>query len=231
MPLSKRSPWPELPLLFGFDETGIENYFSELEDLPSPRVVMSHLPPELLPPALATTGKLIFCCRNARDQAVSYYHHERLFAAHGLLTQFPQYARQISRPGLQPFGDYWAMLSSGWARREQPNLLFLWYEDIKADQPAVIRKIAQLAGVKLTQQQVEDIDRTLEFSHYQKVSTANQAGPGWLVGRGQFVRKGEVGDHLNHFTPELTREWDAWCSENLDKLGITEQKLRNMFSV
>ena len=234
VPLFERSPWTELPLLMGLDEAGLDQWFAELEARPSPRVIKSHLPFELLPPDLATTGKVIFCCRNVRDQAVSFYHHERLLAQHGLVTEhFPDYAREIVRPGLQVYGDYWAMLRSGWARRHQPNVLFLWYEDMKADQPGVIRQIAQLAGVSLTHQQMADIDRTMQFSNYQKVSSLNQGGKqaGWVPGRGQFVRKGVVGDHVNHFTPELSREWDTWCRDNLDSIGITDKRIRAMFSL
>ena len=86
VPLFDRSPWPELPLLMNLDEAVIAKYFAELEARPSPRVIKSHLPLELLPPSLATTGKVIFVCRNARDQAVSFYHHEKLLTHHGLLT-------------------------------------------------------------------------------------------------------------------------------------------------
>ena len=234
VPLTKRSPWVESPLHFGKKEAEVEKYLADVEAWPSPRVIKTHLPLELLPSALATTGKVIFVFRNVRDQAVSYYHHERLFAHNGLKTeQFTEYARQICRPGLQAYGDYWAMLGSCWARRNQSNVLFLWYEEIKADQSIIIRQIARLAGVKLTDEQVEDIDQTMQFSNYQQVSTVNQADRVekglWLAGRGQFVRKGEVGDHVNHFTPELTEEWNLWCEESLDKLGIKDQRVQALF--
>ena len=104
---------------------------------------------------------------------------------------------------------------------------------MKADQPGVIRQIAQLARVSFSDQQGADIDRTMQFSNYQKVSSLNQGGveAGWVPGRGQFVRKGVVGDHVNHFTPELSKEWDSWCRDNLDSIGITDKRIRAMFSL
>merc|ERR1719319_171183 len=44
-------------------------------NLPSPRVIKSHLPFEFLPPKLLDTCKVIYVGRNPKDTCVSYYHH------------------------------------------------------------------------------------------------------------------------------------------------------------
>ena len=45
------------------------------ETLPSPRIIKTHLPMDMLPPDLIDTCKVIFVCRNPKDCCVSYYHH------------------------------------------------------------------------------------------------------------------------------------------------------------
>ena len=31
----------------------------------------------------------------------------------------------------------------------------------------------------------------------------------------QFIRKGQVGDWQNHFTPEMNQQWDPWIAEQM----------------
>ena len=31
----------------------------------------------------------------------------------------------------------------------------------------------------------------------------------------QFIRKGQVGDWQNHFTPEMNQQWDPWIAKQL----------------
>ena len=49
-------------------------------------------------------------------------------------------------------------------------------------------------------------------------------------GRGQFVRKGIVGDHVNYFSEDLNKEWDQWISSNLEIIGVTEGRLSTILT-
>jgi hypothetical protein len=54
-----------------------------------------------------------------------------------------------------------------WQHRNDANILFLKYEDMKADTAAVIRQIAAFIGVTdLTEPQGEQPRRTLYFRYY-----------------------------------------------------------------
>ena len=33
-----------------------------------------------------------------------------------------------------------------------------------------------------------------------------------------FMRKGQIGDWKNHFTPQMNQEWDQWIKEKLARL-------------
>lgn len=51
----------------------------KLAAMPSPRFVKTHLPMSFLPPNIVDTAKVIYIARDARDIAVSSYHHAKLF--------------------------------------------------------------------------------------------------------------------------------------------------------
>jgi len=53
----------------------------------------------------------------------------------------------------------------------------------------------------------------------------NKPNDGWYEGKGEFLRKGVVGDWISLFTPPLTQEYDAWIREQLIRLRITDPKI------
>lgn len=51
---------------------------SSYDNLPSPRILNTHLPYKMLPPNfLQKRSKLLYLCRNPKDVAVSFYNHLR----------------------------------------------------------------------------------------------------------------------------------------------------------
>ena len=60
-------------------------------------------------------------------------------------------------------GGYFSMLQSGWVRRDQPNLLMFWYEEMKLDELGWTEKIMKHIGYNLDQQKLEQICQGLTF--------------------------------------------------------------------
>jgi hypothetical protein len=86
-----------------------------------------------------------------------------------------------------------------------------------------IHKIADHIGMKLSTQTVDKIASLGKFENYQKKSMLNSfESQWWNEGKGEFIRKGQVGNWVNHFTPELKAEYDAWIREELARLDITD---------
>ena len=211
----------------------VDKIFYDLENRPSPRLINTHLPFELLPPNLLSVCKVLFCSRNIKDASVSFYHHERLLKHHHLITDnFEAYARNLYKPALTIFGGYFEMLESGWKRRNSPNMLFLWYEDMKNDQKKVIRDIMKHIAVDLTEEEVNKIDEHMKFDNYKKTCSLQKGLEEISIeGKGQFIRKGVVGDHVNYFSKELSMEWDDWICTRLDQIGVKEEKIRHFFNI
>ena len=74
--------------------------------IPSPRIIKSHMPVSMLPPALFTSGcKVVYVCRNPKDTCVSYFHHTRLLFPH--FSETFEHFETMFRQGKVEYGSYW----------------------------------------------------------------------------------------------------------------------------
>ena len=65
----------------------------------------------------------------------------------------------------------------------------------------------------------------MRFDNYQKTSSMNKKAELQGKGKGQFIRKGIVGDWINHFQDKTVREWDMMINQEFDKTGIQDNKI------
>ena len=184
------------------------------------RVIKSHLPFQFLPPSLLERCKVVYVCRNPRDTAVSYYHHNILIPGHNYKGDWPQF-RQFFKEGLLVYGSYWHHLLEGWKRRNHPNLKFLWYEDMKEDQLGVIDDLCSFLNHPLSAEQKKDLAEHVKFSNMkQNPNTNPTAGVDLPPGKPDFMRRGEVGGWRQFFDDETSEEWQAWINENIAGTGL-----------
>nr|CAD7600743.1 unnamed protein product [Timema genevievae] len=192
--------------------------------VPSPRFIKTHLPFSLLPPNLLESGaKVVYIARNPKDVAVSCYHFKRLVQAFGYTGDFASYWDYFEKNQL-PWAPYWAHINEGWKRRHQPNVLFLFYEDINKDLPGTVRKVAQFLNKSLSEEQVAQMSQHLNIENFRRNPAVNMdflKEVGLLnSGEQSFIRKGGVGGWTNEFTPELNQRADRWIHEHLKNTDI-----------
>ncbi len=110
--LMTRSPFLEMQALTDpnahsgvqLDQRAIQS-LETAKHMPSPRVIKTHLPIDMLPPNLLEVAKVVFVARNPMDCCVSFFHHEKLVPQQGFSGTFDQYA-ELFRNGKNPMGDY-----------------------------------------------------------------------------------------------------------------------------
>ena len=90
-------------------EQKIKGGWIKAENVPSPRVIKTHLPFEFLPPKLLDTCKVIFVGRNPKDVCVSFYHMHNNSEDHELQDNFNGFADLFLKEATM-FGSYWNML-------------------------------------------------------------------------------------------------------------------------
>jgi len=189
-------------------------------NLPSPRVIKTHLPFEFLPPKLLDTCKVIFVCRNPKDTCVSFYHHHGLFPDYKMKPgKFSEFANLFLKGTLE-YGSYWTMLKSAWKYKDHPNMKIVWFEEIKEDMMKVIREISKFIGYHMTEYKILKLDDHLYIDNFRQLLVEGSGDESMK----SFIRKGKVGDWKNYFNEENNQVWDKWIAENLEGTDIVLPK-------
>ncbi|XP_014245580.1 sulfotransferase family cytosolic 1B member 1-like [Cimex lectularius] len=198
-----------------------EHGYKTFPDLPSPRHIKTHLPFSLLPQDLVDTCKSIYVARNAKDVAVSYYHHNKLLKLHGYVGDFQQYWDYFEKD-LLVYSPYFEHVKEGWERRNHPNVLFIYYENIVKDLKGSIKKIADFLNKPASEEDVERLAQHLEINNFRKnvkihedIEMKGMTNPD----AEGFIRSGKTGDK-KEFTDELAKKADNWILENLKNTDI-----------
>lgn len=214
-PLFQRSPFLE----FGCLRQDLkEDPLETAEKLTRRRVLKTHLPFEFLPPDIFKRCKVVYVARDPRDVCVSYFHHMSAMFGLNFTGNFDDFA-ELFKDDLQPYGSYWHHVLSGWKQRDHPNVKMIWYEDMKKDQEGAINELCEFLEHPLSSSQVQDLVNHLKFENMKKNPNVNISlkipDP-----KGNFMRKGKVGDWKNFFGEEKAAEWQQWIKKQTDSTGL-----------
>ncbi|XP_040074812.1 sulfotransferase 1C2-like [Ixodes scapularis] len=117
----------------------------EAKDMTRPGAIKTHLPFDKHP--YSERAKYIYVTRNPYDSCVSFYYHTENFPAYEFDDgTFDEFFDLFVR-GRVDYGDYFDHLLSWYAHREDPNVMFVTYEDLKKDSKSWILKVVDLIGV------------------------------------------------------------------------------------
>ena len=177
-----------------------------------------------MPPNMTKDAKVLVALRNPKDTIVSYYHHERLIKLFSFCGSFREYF-DIFMDGLVAWGSYWEYTKEVWKRRNDPNVLIVFYEDMKKDLVGCIKKVAKFLETDIAEEQVELLKQHLSFESMKDNPAVNLEhlrpfGYNDIEG-GKFMRKGEVGDWKNYFDDDMNRCIEEAVKEHFEGLGLS----------
>ncbi|KAM7250105.1 hypothetical protein ACFE04_021988 [Oxalis oulophora] len=199
--------------------------------MPSPRILASHLPYNLLPKLILDSGcKMVSMSRDPKDTVVSKWHFLNKIKCdvYGQ-TQVPiEEAFDSFCTGMCPPGSYWDFVLGYWrASLECPeNLLFLKYEAMKEDALGQVKKLAEFLGYPFTKEEEENevIQEIVKLCSFESLSNlqVNKTGLNLLnLENKSYFRKGEIGDSKNHLMPDMMELIDKVTKEKLSDTGFT----------
>ncbi|RWS02621.1 sulfotransferase-like protein [Dinothrombium tinctorium] len=187
--------------------------------------IMTHLPFQLVPYNPKT--KYIYVARNPKDVCVScYFHNKSIYEFDGSFHEFMLFWLN----GEVFYGSYKDHMLSWWEHKNDDNVLFLLYEEMKENIRGVISKIASFVGeeykIKLEKNPeiMEKIVEKSEFSFMKQ--TTNKSFENFfsskvnIAGNLAFIRKGIIGDWKNHFTEEENEIFEKWFQNSFSGTGV-----------
>jgi hypothetical protein len=181
------------------------------------RVIKTHLALDAVP--YSPAARYVAVVRDPKDVFVSSYHFMR---AVGLGRAMPSVRRWLD-VYLSPdamLGSWAAHLQSYWSARDRPNVLFLTYEQMRADLPGAVDKIAKLMGVDLTAEERAAVIEQCTFEHMKKIGAKfDPSGPPWASSKGAMIRRGERGKSGEMLSTADQQRIDDYWRAQLEKLG------------
>ncbi|KAB7494193.1 Sulfotransferase 1C4 [Armadillidium nasatum] len=185
-----------------------------------PRIIKTHLPFSLLSPSLLETCKVIYVARDPRDVVVSYCHFARLLNILDFVGSMSDFVEHFIDNTLL-YGPFWTHLKEAWYKRNHTNILYCFYEDMKANPKAEILRIQRFLNVNLTESQINGIVHYTSFQEmskrkykWDKGSDILDINPKILNKDGGFFRKGVTGDFKNKLSEEDIQKINEWTKEN-----------------
>jgi len=209
-------------------------------ELPSPRVLATHLPYPLLPTRIAaegSPGKIVYVCRDPKDAFVSTWlfllKSMAAMATTGAGDDPPtaefkiEDAFELFCDGRSGAGPQWRHVAGYWeaSRRWPTKVLFLKYEEMLQDPVGNVRKLAEFLGCAFSDEEeaarvVQDIVELCSIDALKNMEV-NKSGSQKYFPNESFFRKGVAGDWSNHMTPAMAERLDRTVEEALQGTGFT----------
>ncbi|KAL6858982.1 hypothetical protein ACP4OV_017984 [Aristida adscensionis] len=204
---------------------------AQLEALPSPRLLSTHLPHALLPSSAAALGcRVVYLCREPKDVLVSTWYYINKVSP-DFFIEFDR-AFDFFCEGVSLYGPFWEHYLGYWKRSVQDpdRVLFLKYDEMMADPCKHVEMLAEFLRVPFTDEEVdagvvEEVVRLCSFENLKSLPV-NSSGVSDRIGglpmeNSSFFRSAKVGDWRNHFTEEMAKKLDCIMEEKLKGSGLS----------
>ncbi|XP_037565834.1 3-beta-hydroxysteroid sulfotransferase isoform X3 [Dermacentor silvarum] len=196
------------------------------------RTFSTHLALDKIP--VTEEAKYIYVARNPWDVCVSFYHMASNLSVFDFQDgTFEEFVDTFLN-GNFGYGDYFDHVASGYSLREQPNVFFVTYEELKKNTREVVLRLAYFLGERYgrafenDETLLQELLRRSQPDHMRSVVVMNMNGspnPHWDAmvkqrkvtckegyegdeNRYALVRKATVGGWKEHFTPDLLRRME-----------------------
>ncbi|KAJ3644867.1 hypothetical protein Zmor_022568 [Zophobas morio] len=193
--------------------------WESLSETREKRFIKTHLPLSLAPSNILTSGcKVIYLARNPKDVCVSSYLLLNSYKTVGIDESFDKFWNYFHH-GLVPCTPYFEHVKEAWEAKDNPNVLFVFYENYSKDMELTIRTLARFLGKKIADSDVHTLIEHVKIDNFRKNKSVNSdhlRELGILKDTNDsFIRKGVVGGWNEFFQEHVDVEADNWINENL----------------
>jgi methylamine dehydrogenase accessory protein MauD len=202
------SPWFEQSLKDG----------TAYDALPAPRVFKSHLSYRKIPKGPCN---YIYVARDGKDVAVSYYHFQKTHM--GFKGTFDEFFERFLK-GEVRYGSWFRHVRGWWQHRDDPNVLFLRYQELIDNLPGCMRRIAAFCGLEIAPERWADILERCSFAFMKQHESQLDPLTAMLYDQGfqpnSHLRQGRSGAGSEQLNPRQARRFDKTFTKRLGHMGI-----------
>lgn len=211
-----------------YDPGYLEKSVELARDAKRPRILKTHLPFELLPKQIQTferKPKIVHVYRNMKDTCVSYFHHQRLLE--GFRGDFDLFWKLFITGKLNytPMTDN---ILSYWKHRNRDNILFIRFEDMKANIRSVIASVCEFFNKSFLE---KDIEKLLEYLSFDGMKNNPYVDKHRVLeyckaigvcsnAEGNFIRQGKTGGHKSDMSKDVEDIFDQHLKSKLIGTGL-----------
>ena len=207
------------------------------------RFLKTHLPVDAL--VFSEKARYIYVGRDGRDIVWSMYnHHARANDAwYDALNNTPglvgppiekppesvlQYFNEWMERDGHPWWPFWENVRSWWAVRDLPNVMLLHFNELKADMPGTIRRIAAFLDIPIAEDKWEAILKHCSFEYMKEHGTraVPLGGAFWEGGSATFIYKGINGRWRDKLSADEIRRYEERARQELGDACAQPGKLR-----
>ncbi|XP_030639949.1 cytosolic sulfotransferase 3 isoform X1 [Chanos chanos] len=176
----------------------------------SPRLIKTHLPIQFVPKSFwEQNSRVIYVARNAKDNAVSYFHFDRMNMAQPEPGDWNSFIKRFME-GKVVFGSWYDHVCGWWEKKQTySNLHYMFFEDLVEDTGRELERLCSFLGLSTSVEEREQIRTGVQFDAMKKNKMTNYSTVSVMDFKvSPFMRKGKVGDWKNHFTVAQNEEFD-----------------------
>ncbi|XP_025958454.1 sulfotransferase 6B1 [Dromaius novaehollandiae] len=190
----------ELP----FIECGDPDKYQRIKQIPSPRILATHLNYDCLPKSIfKNKAKILVLFRNPKDTAVSFFHFHNNAPSIPRYSSWDEFFSEFMN-GKVSWGSYFDHAVTWNKHIEDENVMVVIYEDLKENLTSSVKQIAEFFGFSSTAEQIQSVADRATFQAVKDKAQETHGPVGSIL-----FRKGLVGDWKNLFTEAQNQEMDA----------------------
>lgn len=228
--LDERVPFFEMyPLTDETFRPSAPDTVKQVAKMKSPRIVKTHFSYEMLPTQVREKKcKLVYVTRNPRDTVVSFFNHWKVLE--GYTGSFELFVDTFLNDVCGYYTPFLEHVLSYYEKKDNDNVCFITYEEMKANLAKVITKVANFLGKTVPEgKKMAALVEHLSFDKMKNNNAVNKSDMVEICNQhyqqemegNAFMRKGQTGNWRKHFTPELEKRFDEWEKEGLKDSELT----------
>ncbi|KAJ8040141.1 Sulfotransferase family cytosolic 1B member 1 [Holothuria leucospilota] len=202
--------------------------YEVLDKEESQRVIMAHLPWQFLPKQLTEQqkGKIVYVMRNPKDVITSQNRFSLSSSGKQKDEELWKYLINAFLTGDVMYGSWFDHVKRHWEHRNQGNVFFTSYEEMKKDLRSVVKPLSKFLGHELDEDALDRVEEKSTVKAMKKTYDdieKNVPGGAMMVkalGKNSFIQKGVTGSWKEYFTVAENELFDQVCKGKMANWDI-----------